>query len=71
MSTKEDWGSILEQEDGELFCLTLIEEILQKSQKVLFEKRIDIQVLPYATAFCKEVCLNLIAVLNDNFSTST
>lgn len=61
MSKNDDWEHMLEQEDGELYCISLIEEIIQKSQQVLFEKRIDIQVLPFATAFCKEVCLELVS----------
>jgi hypothetical protein len=58
---QEAWSYMLEQEDGELFCLSLIEEILQKSQQVLFQKRIDSQVLPYSSSFCKEICQGLVA----------
>ena len=60
--SKEDWNAIIEQEEGELFVVSLIDEILAKSQNVLFEKRIDIQVLPYTVSYCKNVLLDLINV---------
>ncbi|KAI8904097.1 hypothetical protein EDD86DRAFT_249980 [Gorgonomyces haynaldii] len=60
MTTKEDWIGLTDQEDGELFCLQLIEDVILKSQTVLFEKRIDGQVLPFAVNFCKQQLLELV-----------
>eukprot|EP00842_Homolaphlyctis_polyrhiza_P006198 jgi/Hompol1/657/HPOL_001269-RA len=37
-------------------------EIIQRSQHVLFEKHIDVQVLPYAVGFAKNTILSLIDV---------
>ncbi|KAJ3272045.1 hypothetical protein HDV01_005997 [Terramyces sp. JEL0728] len=60
MATKDDWAFLIEQEEGELFVLQLIEDIISESQKVLFKKHIDVQLLPYAVNFAKESILSMI-----------
>ncbi|KAL2916266.1 hypothetical protein HK105_204022 [Polyrhizophydium stewartii] len=60
MATKEDWLQLVDQEEGELLVLSLIEEIIERSQHVLFEKYIDVQVLPYAVGFARETLLSLL-----------
>ncbi len=62
MATKEEWFSIFEQEDGELFVTDLIESIIHKSQQILFKKHIDIQILPYTVEFAKQTLLDIINV---------
>jgi hypothetical protein len=63
MATKEEWISIFEQEDGELFATGLIEEVILKSQQILFKKHIDIQILPFTVEFAKQTLLDIINVL--------
>ncbi|KAJ3324755.1 hypothetical protein HDV06_006063 [Boothiomyces sp. JEL0866] len=60
MATKDDWTFLIEQEEGELFVLQLIEDIIADSQKVLFKKHIDVQLLPYAVNFAKTSILSMI-----------
>ncbi|KAJ3226488.1 hypothetical protein HK099_004798 [Clydaea vesicula] len=60
MATKEEWFAIVEVEEGEQLVSTLLDEILQKAQEVIFERHIESQVLPYAVQFAKETLLNLI-----------
>ncbi|KAI9193418.1 uncharacterized protein BJ171DRAFT_637519 [Polychytrium aggregatum] len=60
MTSKEDWFLVVDQEDGEQFVCSLIEEILNRSQEVLFEKHIESQVLPYAVQFSKTTLLKII-----------
>ncbi|KAI8928198.1 hypothetical protein BC831DRAFT_449537 [Entophlyctis helioformis] len=60
MATKEDWLQLIEQEEGESFVLSLIQDIISRSQHVLFEKHIDVQVLPYAVGFARDTLLSLI-----------
>ncbi|KAI9159533.1 hypothetical protein H9P43_008873 [Blastocladiella emersonii ATCC 22665] len=49
----------LDVDDGELIVVDLVEEILQRSQDVLFEKHISSQVLPYAVQYAKDTVLRL------------
>ncbi|KAJ3045181.1 hypothetical protein HDV00_011051 [Rhizophlyctis rosea] len=60
MTTKEDFLLIIDQEEGELLVSSLIEEILQRSHDVLFEKHIESQVLPYAVEFAKETVVGIV-----------
>ncbi|KAJ3310547.1 hypothetical protein HDV04_004959 [Boothiomyces sp. JEL0838] len=60
MATKDDWTFLIEQEEGELFVIQLIEDIISDSQKVLFKKHIDVQLLPYAVNFAKTSILSMI-----------
>lgn len=57
MTTKEEWTALVEQEDSENFVITIVEEVLTRTQNVLFDKRIDRQLLPFVTAYCKEQLL--------------
>jgi hypothetical protein len=57
-----DWIGLVDQEEGQLLAASLIEEIIQKSQDVLFERHIESQVLPYAVQFTKETLLAVIEV---------
>ena len=63
MATKDDWTFLIDQEEGELLILDLIEDIIQASQKVLFKKHIDVLILPYAVNFAKTSLLELINVI--------
>ncbi|KAI9221869.1 hypothetical protein BC828DRAFT_379875 [Blastocladiella britannica] len=47
-------------DDAELIVSSLVEEILQRSQDVLFEKHISSQVVPYAVQFAKDAMNQLI-----------
>ncbi|KAH6576038.1 hypothetical protein BASA50_005625 [Batrachochytrium salamandrivorans] len=60
MATKEEWLQLIDQEDGESLAISLIQEILQRSQHILFEKHIDVQVLPYAVGFARDTLVSLI-----------
>lgn len=59
----QPWISLIDQEEGQLLAASLIEEIIQKSQDVLFERHIESQVLPYAVQFTKETLLAVIEVV--------
>ncbi|KAJ1508012.1 hypothetical protein HMI54_009320 [Coelomomyces lativittatus] len=48
-----------QDDEAELVVIELLEEILKKSQEVLFEKHISSQVLPYAVQFCKDSVVQL------------
>ncbi|KAI9136912.1 hypothetical protein BKA69DRAFT_1128678 [Paraphysoderma sedebokerense] len=58
--SKHLWFSILNQEESELFIHSIVEEIIQRSQDLLFEKHISSQVLPYAVQFAKNVIVEMI-----------
>ncbi|KAJ1551123.1 hypothetical protein HK096_003017 [Nowakowskiella sp. JEL0078] len=60
LPNRDDWNSIINQEEGEVFILQIIEEILQSSQDVLFEKHIESQVLPFAVQFSKQTLLRIL-----------
>ncbi|KAJ3091468.1 hypothetical protein HK102_000414 [Quaeritorhiza haematococci] len=60
MCTKEEWQEIVDQEEGEQFIVSLIDEILQRSRDVIFEKHIESQVLPYALQFTKDTLIKVI-----------
>ncbi|KAI8921882.1 hypothetical protein DFJ77DRAFT_2733 [Powellomyces hirtus] len=52
-ASKEDYLQIVTAEETEIFIISLVEHVVQKSQEVLFEKHIESQVLPYAVQFAK------------------
>ncbi|KAJ8324831.1 hypothetical protein BDV3_004784 [Batrachochytrium dendrobatidis] len=60
MTTKEEWLQLVDQEEGESLALALVEDILQRSQHVLFEKHIDVQVLPYTVNFARDTLVSLV-----------
>ncbi|KAJ3109357.1 hypothetical protein HDU96_007245 [Phlyctochytrium bullatum] len=60
MTQKDEYTAIVDQEEGELLAISLIEEILTKGQDVLFEKHIESQVLPYAVQFAKDTILTIV-----------
>ena len=60
MTSKEDFLAIIDQEEGELLITSIIEDILQRSHDVLFEKHIESQVLPYAVDFAKKTVLGIV-----------
>ena len=45
----------LDQEASEVLAETMVEEIIKKSQDVIFEKHIESQVLPYAVHFSQDI----------------
>ncbi|KAJ3195466.1 hypothetical protein HK101_012033 [Irineochytrium annulatum] len=57
---KKDFHAIVDQEEGELFAVNLIDEILTRGQEVLFEKHIESQVLPYAVQFAKDTLVTIV-----------
>lgn len=61
-ATREDYQSLIDTEEGEIFIVSLVEEVVQKSQDVLFEKHIESQVLPYAVQFAKSAVDEIIEV---------
>lgn len=64
MASKEEWKGIIEQEEGELFVLSLIEDIIYESQQILFRKYIDIQILPYSVQHFHSTITELINVIS-------
>jgi hypothetical protein len=63
MTLKDElWFAIVEQEESELMAVSLVEEILQRTQNVLFEKHIENQLLPYAVEFAKDQLLQSVQV---------
>ncbi|KAI8853251.1 hypothetical protein BC829DRAFT_430203 [Chytridium lagenaria] len=60
MTQKDDYLAIVDQEEGELLAISLIEEILTRGQEVLFEKHIESQVLPYAVQFARDTILTIV-----------
>jgi hypothetical protein len=57
-----EWFSIVDGEEGEQLASTLIEELIQRSQEVIFERHIESQVLPYAVSFAKDTFVDFIEV---------
>ncbi|KAI9099426.1 hypothetical protein DFS34DRAFT_70852 [Phlyctochytrium arcticum] len=53
-STKEEYQLLVDAEESEIFIISLVEQVVQRSQEVLFEKHIESQVLPYAVQFAKQ-----------------
>ncbi|KAJ3371762.1 hypothetical protein GGF31_002741 [Allomyces arbusculus] len=49
----------LDEDEAEAIVADLVEDILQKSQDILFEKHISSQVVPYAVQFAKETFLRM------------
>ncbi|KAG5459182.1 MAG: hypothetical protein BJ554DRAFT_446 [Olpidium bornovanus] len=60
--SEAEWLLILEQEAAEFLAESVVDEVLQRSQDVLFEKHIESQVLPYAVQFCKKTIENMVEV---------
>lgn len=60
MATKEEWIAIIEQEEGELFILNIIEDIIHESEEILFKKHIDIQILPFTVNYAHQTIMDLI-----------
>lgn len=64
MASKDDWACLIEQEEGEILVLNLLDEIIERSHQVLFQKHIDAQLLPYAVCFAKNTLMDLIQVFS-------
>ena len=62
MSNLQEWFALIDQEEGEQLVCEIMEEILQKSQQVIFERHIESQVLPYAVKFAKDTLLKMVQV---------
>jgi hypothetical protein len=62
MASKEEWFQILDQEEGHKFILLVLDEVLQKSQTVIFQKRIEAQLIPYTANHVKQSVLNTVQV---------
>lgn len=68
MTEIDQWYTFtLEQESAEQFAESFIEEIIKKSQDVLFEKHLESQVLPYAVSFTQDTLSNMIKVKKSGF----
>lgn len=59
---KDDWISFIEKEDGEMFAVNLVEDIIKNSRRVLFEKQIDAQILPYTVNYAKNLLMDMVNV---------
>jgi hypothetical protein len=66
MATKEEWGLIIEQEEGEELILNLLEDIIHQSHQILFKKHIDVQILPYTVQFASNTIMDAIHVIYIN-----
>ncbi|EPZ30923.1 hypothetical protein O9G_002800 [Rozella allomycis CSF55] len=57
----DDWLSYaLEQSAAEITADSVVDDIIKRTQNVIFEKHIESQVLPYAVDFSKDAILSLI-----------
>lgn len=62
MATKEEWISIIEQEEGQKLAIQIVEEILNKSQTVIFQRRIQNQLIPYTLNYIRNTILGVAEV---------
>ena len=63
MTIKEEfWLQSLEQEETELLAHEFVEQVLQNTQNVLFERHIENQLIPFATHFAKATMMKTIKV---------
>eukprot|EP00128_Syssomonas_multiformis_P012814 Colp12_sorted_trinity150504_noHs@26647 len=58
--TEGEWQTLVENEDGEAFIQDLVEEIYDISQKVIYQRYIESQVMPYTIERAKETLLYII-----------
>ena len=58
----EEWISLVDQEDGEAIVMSLIDEIISNTQKIVFERNIEKQIVPFSSKFGKNVAIDLIKV---------
>ena len=59
---RDQWLALLEQEEGELLVFSVVDDILHKTQAVIFEKHIERQVLPFAVSYAKDALITMIEV---------
>lgn len=57
---KDEWNHFIEQEEGEMMALELIESVILNSQKVIFAKQIDVQILPYTVNYAESLLTDFI-----------
>jgi hypothetical protein len=60
MTTKEEWISIIDQEEGQKLALNIVEEVLSKTQSVIFQRKIEQQLVPYTLNYVKNTVLGVI-----------
>ncbi len=63
MASKEEWITILEQEDAEMVSIQVVEDIITSAQDVIFKKYLDQQILPYSLDFARNTLQDIIHVL--------
>jgi hypothetical protein len=67
MATKDEWFSILDQEEGQKLSIAIIEEIVSKSQNVIFQRKIQTQLIPYTLNYIKNTILGVVEVMMFHF----
>jgi hypothetical protein len=59
---KAEWLSIIEQEESEIFLVSLVEDIIKSVENILFEKRMASMLLPYTLEFASKEIIETIEV---------
>lgn len=62
MTSKEEWFAIVDQEEGQKLVLNVMEEVLDKTQNVIFRRRIENQLLPYTLSYVRNTFLGVAEV---------
>lgn len=60
--SKEEWNTILDTEEGQKTAILVVEQVLEKVSRVIFEKRIQNQLIPYTLNYVKSVSLEIVHV---------
>lgn len=63
MAKEELWFQAVEQEESEQLALALVDEVVQRTQTVLFERRLQSQLIPFAVDCAKQSMLETIRVM--------
>lgn len=59
-SKYKDWDAVIAQEEGELFVVRLVEELVQKAGAVVYEHYIQRRVVPYAVLQAKDHLIQIL-----------
>ena len=62
MTSKEEWMSIIDVEEGHRLSVSIVEEVLQKTQDVIFQRRIQAQLIPYTLNYFRNTVLRVVEV---------
>ena len=63
MATKEEWFAIIDQEEGHKLAIQIVEDVLERSQTVIFQRRIQSQLIPYTLLFAKNTFMGVVQVI--------